>query len=259
MLTYERRLDVARGAIDYIVGRSAEEMTRPVPNCPGWTVYNAGVHIGRACRFWEQMMGCTPDDATARDRALEMMQGLPSGVAPAELGRWAHAAIDVMAEEEHRECYFSMNAGQGDTGMWAWHAASELGVHRLDVEDALGHSHSITPDEAVDSAVYACTYVLPTMRGVVGEDPGRLRAEFPRRAGRGGRSSRDRFGGDRLGHGAGSSGAHAAGHLGPTPHRRRGGRRRSGGVGRLAGHPRPLAPVRHLGLSRAARGARLSP
>ena len=45
-----------------------------------------------------------------------------------------------------------MTGGEGTAALWAWHAASELGVHRLDVEATLGHDHSLTDDQALDAA-----------------------------------------------------------------------------------------------------------
>ncbi len=178
MLLHRERVEVARAAIDYLTGRDPEEMQRPVPNCPGWTVYNTAVHVGRVCVAWEEMMRCSPDDATARDRAYETSGQRPTGAEPAELASWAHSAIDFVAGDDARECFFSMTGGHGTTGLWAWHAASEIGVHRLDVEAALGHDHEISDQAALDSTDYACRYFLPAMRRVTGEDPGPLTAEL---------------------------------------------------------------------------------
>lgn len=75
----------------------------------------------------------------------------------------AYAAIDRTAGAE-TECYFSMTGGPGTTAMWAWHAAAEIGVHRLDVEAALGHDHAMTVDESVDAATYVATYFMPAMQ-----------------------------------------------------------------------------------------------
>lgn len=178
MLTRDQRLATARAVIDYVTERSADEMSRPVPNCPGWTVYNAAVHVGRACAFWEHMMASPPDDTSARDRALAAIAELPTGVEPAQLAAWGHSAMDVIEAGDDRECYFSMTGGPGTFSLWAWHAASELGVHRLDVEAALGCEHQLSELEAVDSAAYACTYFMPAMRRAMDDDPGRLRVEL---------------------------------------------------------------------------------
>lgn len=75
--------------------------------------------------------------------------------------------------------YFSSSFGRlGTTGLWAWHAASELGVHRLDVEAALGHEHAISDEEAVDATTYVCEFFLPAMRRVTEVDPGTVTAEL---------------------------------------------------------------------------------
>ena len=177
-LSYEERIRVARAAVDYLMGRDASEMAVPVSNCPGWTVYNAAVHVGRVSVAWDEMMKCAPDDTTARERAYVTSGKRPTGTEPAELARWAHAAIDRMSGDASRECFFSMTGGPGTTGLWAWHAASELGVHRLDVEAALGHKHAISNAEAVDATTYVCEFFLPAMRRAAVEDPGAVTAEL---------------------------------------------------------------------------------
>ena len=80
--------------------------------------------------------------------------------------------------DTERACYFSMTGGQGTVALWAWHAASELGVHRLDVEDALDHPHSQTDDQAIDAITYTSRYFLPAMRRVTGVDPGKVDIEL---------------------------------------------------------------------------------
>ncbi len=174
MLSYEKRLSLAHEAIDYLMGRSDDEMSQPVPNCPGWTVRNAAVHVGRVGVFWEEMMGCSPNDTEARNRALTTLKNLPEGVATDQLAQWAHSSIDAVSDDASRECYFSITGGPGNAGLWAWHAATEIGVHRLDVEAALGHTPAITAEEAADGVAYACAFFLPAFRNAAGEDPGRV-------------------------------------------------------------------------------------
>lgn len=61
----------------------------------------------------------------------------PSGVAVATLSEWAQDTLDLLAGDETRVSFFPLRADRaGSVGLWAWHAASEIGVHRLDVEDA---------------------------------------------------------------------------------------------------------------------------
>lgn len=178
MLDHSERVEAARSAIDYICGRSEAEQARPVPNCPGWTVYNAASHIGRVGIAWEEMITAPPEDPESRARGYERAGRKPAGTPTAELAAWAHSAIDELVGDVDRRCYFSMTGGEGDPRLWAWHAASELGMHRLDVEAALGHEHSMNPVQALDAADYTCRFFLQAMRRVLERDPGRLTARL---------------------------------------------------------------------------------
>ena len=174
MDTHEERLATARDAIGYICSRSAEEMTAAVPNCPGWTVYNAAVHIARVGVAWHSMITASPDDADSRARGYADAESRGSGHTPEVLASWALAAIDALEDDVEQPCYFSMTGGSGTVGLWAWHAASELGVHRLDVEDALGEPHAIEDHLAADAIEYTSRYFLPAMTRATGTSPGAL-------------------------------------------------------------------------------------
>ncbi|WP_428120514.1 maleylpyruvate isomerase family mycothiol-dependent enzyme [Candidatus Poriferisodalis sp.] len=178
MLDHAERVAAARSAIDYICGRGDEEQAALVPNCPGWTVYNAASHIGRVGIAWEEMITSVPEDPESRARGYERAGLKPAGTSTAELATWAHSAINQLTDDLDRRCYFSMTGGEGTAGLWAWHAASELGMHRLDVEMALGHEHSMTPTQALDAADYTCRFFLQAMRRVLERDPGRLTARL---------------------------------------------------------------------------------
>ncbi|WP_419865021.1 maleylpyruvate isomerase N-terminal domain-containing protein [Candidatus Poriferisodalis sp.] len=178
MLDHSERVAAARSAIDYICGRSDAEQAVPVPNCPGWTVYNAASHIGRVSIAWEEMMTSVPEDPESRARGYERAGRKPTGTSTAELAAWAHSAIDQLIYDLDRRCYFSMTGGEGNPRLWAWHAASELGMHRLDVEAALGHEHSMTPSQALDAAHYTCQFFLQAMRRILERDPGGLTARL---------------------------------------------------------------------------------
>ena len=178
MLDHSERVAAARSAIDYITGRSGAEQAVPVPNCPGWTVYNAASHIGRVSIAWEEMMTSAPEDPESRARGYERASLRPAGTSTSDLAAWAHSAIDQLTGDLDRRCYFSMTGGEGNPRVWAWHAASELGMHRLDVEVALRHKHSMTPAQALDAAEYTCQFFLQAMRRVLERDPGQLTARL---------------------------------------------------------------------------------
>ena len=172
MVTHADRLQAARDTVNFICSRSAEEMQIPVPNCPPWTVYNAAVHIGKVGIAWQSMSEATPDDPESRTRGYADAEARGSGHDPATLGSWALAAIDSLDDDLDRACYFSMTGGHGTVALWGWHAASELAVHRLDVEAALGMEPTISQPMAIDALTYAAQYFLPAMSRVTETNPG---------------------------------------------------------------------------------------
>lgn len=174
VLNHAERVASARAAVDYIMGRSADEQRRPVPNCPGWTIYNAAAHVGRVSIAWEEMITSAPDDPESRTRGYARSERRPAGTPMADLAAWAHSTLERLVDDVDRRCYFSMTGGEGTVGLWAWHAASELGVHRLDVEAALGDAHALSDEQALDAASYTCQYFLPAMRRATGKDPGQV-------------------------------------------------------------------------------------
>jgi hypothetical protein len=118
------------------------------------------------------MILASPDDPESRARGYADAESRGSGHRPQELAGWALAAVDALDDDVDRPCYFSMTGGQGTVGLWGRHAASELGVHRLDVEAALGDPHAMPDDLAVDAIGYTCGYFLPAMTRATGTDPG---------------------------------------------------------------------------------------
>lgn len=171
MATHKQRLAAAREAIHYISSRSPEEMATLVPNCPGWSVYNTIVHIGRVGVAWHAMIDAAPEDPESRNRGYAAGEARGSGHPPEVLASWALDAVDALEDDVDRRCYFSMAGGEGTVGLWAWHAASELGVHRLDVEHALGETYTISDELAVDALNYTCEFFLPAMARAADANP----------------------------------------------------------------------------------------
>ncbi len=176
-MEHQTRIDATRAAVSYLAERATTSGTTRVPNTPAWTVAEVATHVGWALAFWRHMMDSAPDDPTARDRALADTPPFPSGLGPDEFLGLVDPIFEHMATDEHAECYVSMAGGPGTLGLWARHALSEIGVHRMDVEAALGEPNQITVDEARDAVGYVAEFVLPSFRRMAGEDPGPLTVE----------------------------------------------------------------------------------
>lgn len=176
-LSHAERTAAARDVIAYLASRTPQEMQAAVPNCPGWTVRNALVHVGRVGIAWRAMMQAGPDDPESRNRGYAESELKPEGAPVDEIASWAYQALDLLDGEVDRSCYFSMTGGAGTIGDWGWHAATELGLHRLDVESALGHGYSMSDAQALDALAYSCELFLPAFRRATDTDPGSVAIE----------------------------------------------------------------------------------
>jgi uncharacterized protein (TIGR03083 family) len=176
-MDHESRIEATRAAVRYLAERAATHGSTRVPNTPAWTVGEVATHVGWALWFWHRMMDCAPDDSTARERALAETPPFPPDIDPEEFDRRVEPVFAHLAADEHAACYVSMAGGPGTRGLWARHALSEIGVHRMDVEAALDEPHGITVAEAHDAVDYVAGYVLPAFRRMTGDDPGTLTLE----------------------------------------------------------------------------------
>lgn len=177
-MDHEGRIGATRDAVRYLSEHAATHSRTQVPNTPAWTVGEVATHVGWALLFWRHMMDSTPHDPTSRERALAETPPFPPDLHPDEFSNRVEPVLAHMAADEHAECYVSMAGGPGTRGLWARHAMSEIGVHQMDVEAALGEPHKITVGQAHDAVDYVATFVLPAFRRTTGEDPGALILEF---------------------------------------------------------------------------------
>ena len=177
-MDHEARIGAVRAAVRYLSERAVTHGSTEVPNTPAWTIGEVATHVGWALWFWRHMMDSAPDDPTARERALAQTAPFPSDLDPEQFADRVEPVLSHMAADEHAPCYVSMTGGPGTRGLWARHALSEIGVHRMDVEAALGEPHGITTDEGHDAVDYVATWVLPAFRRMTGEDPGALTLEL---------------------------------------------------------------------------------
>ena len=177
-MDHEARIEATRGAVGYLATRAVTHGSARVPNTPAWTVGDVATHVGWALWFWRHMMDSEPDDSTARDRALAGTPPFPTGLDADEFLDRVEPVFAHLAADEHAACYVSMAGGPGTRGLWARHALSEIGVHRMDVEAALGEPHQITIEQAHDAVSYVAAFVLPSFRRMAGEDPGPLTLEL---------------------------------------------------------------------------------
>lgn len=129
---------VARGGLD-----------RSVPPCPGWTVRDVVVHLGRVHRLRAEQV---------RGRHQQRLEELEQPVDPPEgddaLLAWYREGVadlvHVLAEADDDEPVWSWQRTNRTAGFWKRRMAHETTVHRVDVQSAFGDVTHVDDSVAVD-------------------------------------------------------------------------------------------------------------
>ncbi len=158
--SYADRVDVVGEHHRFFADLTDAELATAVPACPGWTVNDVVRHVGAfayACCCWydtDDLGGVDPlafnlarrDDV--RDESLQRLG--------AELSRLHQCLVD-RGPSDAVWGYLGMD----DSDWLALHCACEWGLHRHDVEVALGRSPSLVADRASDALRWTTGFVFP--------------------------------------------------------------------------------------------------
>ncbi|MBM6405605.1 maleylpyruvate isomerase family mycothiol-dependent enzyme [Phycicoccus sp. CSK15P-2] len=120
----------------------AENWAAPVPDCPGWTLYDLVLHIGVVHRMAAEAIetGRAPDR-----RAVPPADG--------DLATWirdgGRRLLEVL-DRNPTDPAWSFAPGHATVGFWQRRAALENAVHRRDVEASIRRPGPIDTDLAAD-------------------------------------------------------------------------------------------------------------
>lgn len=137
----------------------------PVPACPGWTLRELGVHVGRGDR-WAAMI--------VRERSQEFLHprqapdGSPTGPLPEWLAAGPRALLDAVAASGATTPVWTI-VGPRPAAWWLRRRLHEVAVHRADVALALGVPYAADPALAADGV--AEWLDLLVARGAAGGEP----------------------------------------------------------------------------------------
>ncbi len=151
----------------------------PVPTCPGWTLRELAVHVGRAHRWAAEIV---------RTRSAEPIpfRSVPDGKFPAEPGeqdRWLRAGAARLADTVQAaggDLVWTF-AGQRPASFWARRMAHETAVHRADAELAAGQGPELDADLAADGIDEWLGFLSGVFSPADGADP-RIEALPPGRS-----------------------------------------------------------------------------
>jgi uncharacterized protein (TIGR03083 family) len=141
---------------------SVEDHRVPVPTCPGWDVGNVIAHIAYgAILFW-----LVPSARQTFDHldigGIERGLGDGDGVRLFPGAMRSLAAV-LRSHEPTAPC--ASVVGRQEIGTVAHLAATEVGMHRLDCEEALGRPRSMSTAQALNGLAFTTDTWWPTLAG----------------------------------------------------------------------------------------------
>jgi uncharacterized protein (TIGR03083 family) len=152
------------GLRDQISGMAAElagqDLTAPVPSCPGWDLQELITHLGRLHRWVAEI---------ARTRSMEYVNwkkldiGLPAD--PAALADWLAAGADpvIAALSMDPTTPLWSFAPGGSAGWWARRQLHETTVHRVDGQVAVGLAPQLPDAVALDGVEELLGVMFPAV------------------------------------------------------------------------------------------------
>lgn len=174
-------------AFEEAVGRAAGAPEAPfVPSCPGWTVSDLVMHLGRVhrvvaavlkTRLTEPPQGSDPEFGLPPERPgwPEPDGGPTPGPVPAALAEWfAQGAAelgDLFAETDPATRVWTW-APEQSVGFWQRMQAIEAAVHRWDAEAAVGDPRPMERSLACDGVAQTFEVMAPARRAHVGAPAG---------------------------------------------------------------------------------------
>lgn len=126
----------------------SDDLTRPVPSCPGWTFRELATHVGRGHRWAAQIVA---------DRAQQPIspRDVPNGKlpdSPAERAAWlnesAELVVSAVAAAGGEPVWAFV--GSRPAGFWLRRRAHEVAVHLADAQLAVGAEPDLAADVAAD-------------------------------------------------------------------------------------------------------------
>jgi len=125
------------------------DVTRPVPTCPDWTLWQLVEHVGRAHRWVAEIVSRRLTTTPDLDKFGPIAPADPDNV-----GAWLRDGAGELVEAIRLvgpQTPIWSWTDDHSAGFWARRMAHETAVHRADVELALGREFTLDADLAADA------------------------------------------------------------------------------------------------------------
>jgi uncharacterized protein (TIGR03083 family) len=161
-LQYGQRVRAVRDHVEFFLALDPSHHGVAIPTCPEWTVEDVLRHVSggalTVCAWIERAdePGLEPIavlvESHGRSTSAPLAELTPSLMRYVEL---------IESRDEHFETFLFEE--RVSLGKQVWHATGDWGVHRHDVELALGREPSLTAERAGDLIGWLIEYLQPTV------------------------------------------------------------------------------------------------
>jgi uncharacterized protein (TIGR03083 family) len=149
-----------------------DDLSSPVPTCPGWDVQALVEHLGEVQRFWAHVLGLAgqqPSDVDIPDAPADRAGLL------AWFGESTSALVGALEQAKPTDPAWTWWGEPATAGAVARHQVQEAAVHRVDAELVAGTATPLHVDVADDGVAEFLQVMLDVPKGTVLR-PVRLRA-----------------------------------------------------------------------------------
>jgi uncharacterized protein (TIGR03083 family) len=145
-------------------GAIPDDLSSPVPTCPGWDAQALVEHLGEVQRFWAHVLGLGGEQPTDVDIA-----DAPSDRAGllAWFGESTSALVDALRKVEPTDKAWTWWGEPATAGAIARHQVQEAAVHRVDAELVAGTATPLHVDVADDGVAEFLQVMLDVPKGTV--------------------------------------------------------------------------------------------
>jgi uncharacterized protein (TIGR03083 family) len=150
---------------------SVDDHRVPVPTCPGWDVGNVIAHIAYGAILFWLVPSARPSFTHLDFKAIELGLGDGDGVRVFPGAMRSLAAV-LRSHDPSDPCASAV--GPQEIGTVAHLAVTEVGMHRLDCEGALGRPRSMSTAQALDGLAFTTQTWWPALAGQNGPPDGSL-------------------------------------------------------------------------------------
>jgi uncharacterized protein (TIGR03083 family) len=161
-LQHRQRVQAIRDHVEFFLALDPSHHGVQIPTCPEWTVEGVLRHVSGGALTVCEWVERADDPISTRSRFFARVTVSPPAAPLAELTPSPMRYVELIeSRDEHSETFLFDE--RVSLGKQVWHASGDWGIHRHDIELALGRAPSLTAERAGDLIGWLLEHLQPTV------------------------------------------------------------------------------------------------